>query len=85
MVHSKSTLRQKLSVHVVSTAEGGAGSSETTVSDTTSTKDESTDKVEEGPVKIKDILQFKSNHSLYPLVKPFNNVPRKGTQQQSKL
>lgn len=47
--------------------------------------DSGIDAEEEGPTRINDILQFKSNHPLYPLVKPFENIPRKGMRNQCKL
>ena len=50
----------------------------------TKQSEESESLIEE-PARISDILSFKTSHPLHPLVKPFNGVPRKGTQQQSKL
>lgn len=69
-------MRRKLAVHVVSTAEGGAGLVE-------SVEEKNNDETNEVPVEIKDIVSFKASQSLYPLLKPFNGIPRKG--QRSKL
>ncbi|XP_041968521.1 insulin-degrading enzyme [Aricia agestis] len=60
-----STDRQKLSVYVVSTAEGGAGVME---------KEQEENKA----VKITDLVEFKSRRRLHPLPAPFTNIPRKG-------
>lgn len=57
-------------------ANGGAGTIE-------SSDDDCKDSENNGVTKITDVTAFKSSQSLYPLMKPFNNVPRKG--QQSKL
>ncbi|KAF7987713.1 hypothetical protein HCN44_003576 [Aphidius gifuensis] len=73
MIDCESPCRRKLTVHVVSMANGGAGTMENndeTIEDT---------KV----VKITDVNAFKASQSLYPLMKPFNDVPQKG--QKSKL
>ncbi|XP_031777802.1 insulin-degrading enzyme isoform X2 [Nasonia vitripennis] len=86
VVHSESPQRHKLSIHVVSTAEGGAAAEDVTSSTPSAEETKKTlEQAEQQPARIQDILQFKTSHPLYPLVKPFNNVPRKGTQQQSKL
>ncbi|KAJ8667813.1 hypothetical protein QAD02_009476 [Eretmocerus hayati] len=82
VLDSKSAQKHKLSVHVVSTAEGGAGVQESDSDKPVVSEDVN---MEEGPVRINDVLQFKTSHSLFPISQPYNNVPRKGTQQQSKL
>ncbi|XP_058795185.1 insulin-degrading enzyme isoform X2 [Phymastichus coffea] len=86
VVQLNSPEQHKLCIHVVSTAEGGAGTQDIS-STSEDTPEEQLQKhtVVEEPVRINDILQFKTSHPLYPLVKPFNNISRKGTQQQSKL
>ncbi|XP_050359378.1 insulin-degrading enzyme [Nymphalis io] len=61
--------RQKLSIYVVSTAEGGAGK------DYEATGSEK----KQEPVKIQDLVEFKSRRRLLPQPLPFANVPRKGT------
>ncbi|XP_066145097.1 insulin-degrading enzyme isoform X3 [Euwallacea fornicatus] len=62
--------RKKLSVHVISSAEGGVGLEKET--------DES-DKDSTGlPNVLSDITAFKSSHEMYPLVQPYINITRKG-------
>ncbi|XP_063837017.1 insulin-degrading enzyme [Ostrinia nubilalis] len=69
-ISENSADRQKLSVHVVSTAEGGAGR------DGTNDKEEK--KSGKEPVIITDLVEFKSRRPLYPHPIPFTNLPRKG-------
>ncbi|XP_059056588.1 insulin-degrading enzyme [Achroia grisella] len=66
--------RQKLSVYVVSTAEGGAG----TATQNGDVEDDQTTRKE--PIKITDLVEFKSRRRLYPHAAPFTNIPRKGAQ-----
>ncbi|XP_023937741.2 insulin-degrading enzyme [Bicyclus anynana] len=68
-VSPQSADRQKLSVYVVSTAEGGAGK-----------QYESQEKTENSrePVKIQDLVDFKSRRRLYPHPAPYASIPRKG-------
>ncbi|XP_044760344.1 insulin-degrading enzyme [Coccinella septempunctata] len=63
--------RRKLSVQVVSMAEGGAGK--------VAEKENGTG-IEnvKMPSMIQDITIFKSCHEMYPLVQPFLSIPRKG-------
>lgn len=71
-ISPKSDERRKLSVHVVSTAEGGAGRltpDNDTVIDTRSDRQ---------PIIVTDIVEFKSRRGLYPHPVPFMSVPRKG-------
>ncbi|XP_012283502.1 insulin-degrading enzyme isoform X2 [Orussus abietinus] len=65
VVYDKSPMKRKMSVHVISMAEGGAGLAK---------KPESASKQS----KIEDMVAFKASQSFYPLLKPFNNIPRKG-------
>lgn len=74
VIHTNSQFRQKLSVHVISTAEGGSG----LIEETGATKKSE----EEQPIRIKDVIAFKASQSLYPLLQPFNNIPRKGTRSK---
>ncbi|CAH2062107.1 unnamed protein product, partial [Iphiclides podalirius] len=73
--------RQKLSVHVLSTAEGGAGAGGG--AEEGDGHEEDTTPEGEGtqprPVKITDLLEFKSRRRLYPLAEPFLSIPRKGS------
>ncbi|XP_030755591.1 insulin-degrading enzyme [Sitophilus oryzae] len=67
--------RKKLSVHIVSIADGGAG--------TNNTEEPEENNVEEKnsagkPSLISDITVFKSAHEMYPLVQPYINITRKG-------
>jgi len=71
LISADSPQRRKLSVYVLSTAEGGAGNNE-----------ESQVDVQRKAVRIENITQFKSSQSLYPLVQPFINI---GTITKSKL
>ncbi|KAL1510015.1 hypothetical protein ABEB36_004673 [Hypothenemus hampei] len=65
--------RKKLSVHIVSTADGGAGGI------TEAGKEESENKPDITNADIiSDITTFKSSHELYPLVQPYINITRKG-------
>ncbi|XP_045464651.1 insulin-degrading enzyme [Harmonia axyridis] len=63
--------RRKLSVQVVSMAEGGAGriAEKENESDVENVKK---------PSIIQDITIFKSCHEMYPLVQPYISIPRKG-------
>ncbi|VEN56875.1 unnamed protein product [Callosobruchus maculatus] len=71
--------RKKLSVQVISTAEGGAGNqkeNETNEGDGSECSPE-----KNGPRNrnvIGDITVFKSSHEMYPLVQPYINITRKG-------
>lgn len=80
VIHAKAPKRRKLAVHILSMVDGGAGLMET--SETKS--HEKPEQVQEDiPIEIKDIVSFKASQSLYPLVKPFDGISRKG--QRSKL
>lgn len=59
--------RKKLTVRVISTAEGGAGVHE-----------DNEEKSAEKPQLIDDITAFKSSHEMYPLVQPYITITRKG-------
>ncbi|XP_058058342.1 insulin-degrading enzyme [Anopheles bellator] len=76
--------RSTLSVHVVSTAEGGAG-----VIKTPDEQEPTTEQTEESSVatplpttkdftKITDLASFKSSRSLFPLVQPYIDILPKG-------
>lgn len=71
------SLRRSLSIHVVSTADGGAGHkdvsadvSEKSTNDTTAQKDF---------VKVSDLAGFKSTRALYPMVQPYIDIKPKGS------
>ncbi|KAF7268841.1 hypothetical protein GWI33_018185 [Rhynchophorus ferrugineus] len=65
--------RKKLSVHIVSTADGGAGV-------ITDEKEENDIQFQSNntPSVINDITVFKSSHEMYPLVQPYIDITRKG-------
>ncbi|XP_060526171.1 insulin-degrading enzyme [Cylas formicarius] len=69
LLKSDASGRKKLSVHIVSTAEGGAGIN--------NGNGEAGDKSKAASV-INDITVFKSAHEMYPLVQPYMNITRKG-------
>ncbi|XP_015602966.1 insulin-degrading enzyme isoform X2 [Cephus cinctus] len=79
-IHNQSSTRHKVSVHVISTAEGGAGLSENKIPE--DALPPGPEAVINTPCKIDDVLSFKASQSLYPLLKPFINVPRKGTRSK---
>ncbi|XP_034948180.1 insulin-degrading enzyme isoform X2 [Chelonus insularis] len=80
LIYQKSPMRRKLTIHVVSTAEGGAGLSDSMANEIEESVESN---IANGAKLITDIIEFKSSQSLFPLLKPFNNIPRKD--QQSKL
>lgn len=71
MIEPTAERRRKMAVHVVSTAEGGAG---VTATDTAP---------QESVGVITDVTNFKTKHGLYPMVQPYINITRKG--KRSKL
>ncbi|XP_012215276.2 insulin-degrading enzyme isoform X1 [Linepithema humile] len=76
--------RHKLSIHVISTATGGTSMEESTTNSDTEIE-KVADTLANGEIKkIEDILSFKIGQSLYPLLKPFKEYPRKGI-RSSKL
>ncbi|CAK1587423.1 unnamed protein product [Parnassius mnemosyne] len=78
-ISEESMERQKLSVHVVSTAVGGAGTVGNAESGRESPRDDTHGTQPRGqPVKVTDLLEFKSRRRLYPHPAPFMNIPRKG-------
>ncbi|XP_045541115.1 insulin-degrading enzyme [Papilio machaon] len=74
-ISAESCDRQKLSVHVISTAEGGAGAEHTE-----DTEDKENQENESKAVRIEDLVEFKCRRRLYPLPTSHMNIPRKGTQ-----
>lgn len=75
----KTETQQKLSVHVISTTEDSKAMKES------ATLSECSDATNaNGYKRINDIMTFKISQSLFPLLKPFNDVPRKGA-HSSKL
>ncbi|XP_012261292.2 insulin-degrading enzyme isoform X2 [Athalia rosae] len=80
-IHNSSPTRHKLSVHVLSTAAGGAGNAETKAAEMDSPSSISETFVN-GAYRIHDVMAFKSSQALYPLLKPFIDIPRKGTRSK---
>ncbi|XP_045516771.1 insulin-degrading enzyme isoform X1 [Pieris brassicae] len=78
-VHSSSPEARKLSVHVVSVAEGGAGHADAGNADAEG-EDASRASEDERrrPALITDLVEFKSRRGLGPLPAPHAPVPRKG-------
>lgn len=77
--------RRKLSVHVISMAEDGAGLMTENTDVNINEKDDYLKSATNKSIKkIDDIMSFKNSQHLYPLLKPFINISRKGT-QSSKL
>lgn len=70
MLKENSECRRKIGVHVVSSTEGGAGSS-------LLVKDSDVKKNDERTL-IEDVTVFKSIHEMYPLVQPYIDITRKG-------
>ncbi|XP_058832419.1 insulin-degrading enzyme [Topomyia yanbarensis] len=69
--------RRSLSIHVVSTAEGGAGHKDAPAEETErSTNDTATAK---DYVKVCDLAGFKSTRALYPMVQPYIDIKPKGS------
>lgn len=82
IVHSES--RHKLSVHVISTATDDTSVEANALGLNTKTEEVVDTAARKEIKKIDDILAFKISQSLYPLLKPFNEFPRKGI-RSSKL
>ncbi|XP_060809254.1 insulin-degrading enzyme isoform X1 [Amyelois transitella] len=78
-ISGKSKERRKLSVHVISTAEGGAGHEpDGRTNGDAGREDGPSDNDKKEPTKVCDLVDFKSRRRLYPHPAPFTNVPRKG-------
>ncbi|XP_065350054.1 insulin-degrading enzyme-like isoform X1 [Cloeon dipterum] len=64
-IHAEGAKRRKLAVHVLSTAEGGAGSAGTEVDEFEPLS------IVSKPTRIEDICSFKSGLSSFPLLQPY--------------
>lgn len=73
--------RQALSIHILSTAEGGIGNS-SPIAETNNTDDSSNSIVNNvippKPILITDLAVFKSSKELYPIVQPYIAIQPKG-------
>lgn len=67
--------RHALSIHIISTAEGGVGHADST--------DEDKPEKSKNLIDILDLATFKSSKELYPMVQPYINIQPKG--RRSKL
>lgn len=70
MIEQAAERRRKMAVHVVSTAEGGAGVTATDAAPLESVS------------IITDVTSFKTKHGLYPMVQPYINITRKGNRSK---
>lgn len=77
---SNGTNRSTLSIHIVSTAEGGVGNSNE-IDNTPSELNETTQRRPE-PVLISDLAVFKSSKELYPMVQPYIEIQPKGAKSK---
>ncbi|XP_053623263.1 insulin-degrading enzyme [Plodia interpunctella] len=77
-ISAKSPERRKLSVYVISTAEGGAGYESEQAENPEQSAEKPDDNDKPKPTKICDLVDFKSRRRLYPHPAPFSNIPRKG-------
>lgn len=78
------TNRQALSIHILSTAEGGIGSS-TPSDEATATPTEEADQtlpIRPQPILINDLAVFKSSKELYPIVQPYIAIQPKGAKSK---
>ncbi|XP_048268577.1 insulin-degrading enzyme isoform X2 [Bombus affinis] len=74
--------QRKLSVHVLSTLKDVKLEDENVMESNEYISSDGTNNIE--PKKIDDIISFKISQCLYPLLKPFSDIPRKGA-HSSKL
>ena len=76
-------VQRKLSVHVLSTLKESKLEDEDVIESNEDISSSNETNIAEQK-KIDDILSFKISQCLYPLLKPFSDIPRKGT-HSSKL
>lgn len=77
---STGTNRSTLSIHIVSTAEGGVGNSNE-IDNTPSELNETIQRRPE-PLLINDLAVFKSSKELYPMVQPYIEIQPKGAKSK---
>ncbi|KOC65774.1 Insulin-degrading enzyme, partial [Habropoda laboriosa] len=75
-------IQHKLSVHVLSTIKDSKSENENAIEPNENIQLDETNTIEYK--KIDDVLSFKISQCLYPLLKPFSDIPRKGV-HSSKL
>lgn len=78
LIQKNASRRHKLAVHVVSKADGGAGTLPVEDNNETGVDPESCNE----PDKIKNITKFKSAQSLFPLLQPYINLNFNGTRSK---
>ncbi|XP_077297040.1 insulin-degrading enzyme-like [Arctopsyche grandis] len=75
--------RRKLSVHMISSAKGGAGNPDTVIgiikSENSNAELLPVPEDHSVMIKIEDVATFKSGQSLFQMVPPYTDIPRKGT------
>ncbi|XP_062560794.1 insulin-degrading enzyme isoform X2 [Armigeres subalbatus] len=69
--------RRSLSIHVLSTAEGGAGHKEAPTDVAKQSSDDAS--AQKDFVKVSDLAGFKSTRALYPMVQPYIDIKPKGS------
>lgn len=72
--------RSTLSIHIVSTAEGGVGNSNEI--DDTPSEDAETINRRPDTILINDLAVFKSSKELYPMVQPYIDIQPKGAKSK---
>lgn len=72
--------RSTLSIHIVSTADGGAGNSNE-IDSTSTTSNELIDR-RPNTIVINDLAVFKSSKELYPMVQPYIDIQPKGAKSK---
>lgn len=80
-VLSTGTNRSTLSIHIVSTAEGGVGNSNENDDTTDTTITEQNDRYQ-NVILINDLAVFKSSKELYPMVQPYIDILPKGAKSK---
>lgn len=73
--------RSALSIHIISTADGGVGNSNAIVENPTAAHTELTER-KENIVHVNDLAVFKSSKELYPMVQPYIDIQPKGAKSK---
>lgn len=73
--------RSALSIHIVSTAEGGVGNSNAIEENPEAAAAELAER-KENIVRISDLAVFKSSKELYPMVQPYIDIQPKGAKSK---
>lgn len=78
---SRGPKRSALSIHIISTAEGGVGNSNAIDENPASTEADLLER-KENIVRINDLAVFKSSKELYPMVQPYIDIQPKGAKSK---